>query len=230
VRPDFERQIKDPKIVRWVTLLAALVLLYDGIYSMFFDRIVGTDPLVWIDRTHAILVGTLLITFSISLFGVAWTGHPITAMSTGSITVGKLFSYAYCAAVGAFVFGLFLVRIVEHFDIRYVTGMVLCGAFLICVLFWTHREVRRSATSEIAKKHADQFLWSCMLFSMLSLSFGIALTALILYSADFTRTFGAVWFGALTCVGIYPVLRDAKRLADAVGQARSHLGRNSCTT
>jgi hypothetical protein len=86
---DFDRKIKDPKIVRWVTLLAALVLLYDGIDSIVFDRIVGSDPLAWIDRTRAILVGTLLITFSISLFAVAWTGHPITAMSTGSATVGS---------------------------------------------------------------------------------------------------------------------------------------------
>ena len=137
-------------------------------------------------------------------------------MSINSTTFRKLFADAYCAAVGSFLFGFFLVRIVEHFDIRYVTGIVLCGAFLICVLFWTHREVRRSATSETAGKHANQFLWSCIFFSMLSLSFGIALTALILYSADFTRTFGAVRFGALTCVGIYPVLRDAKRFADAV--------------
>jgi high-affinity Fe2+/Pb2+ permease len=188
-----------------------------GSTAFFFDRIVGSDPLAWIDRTHAILVGTLLITFSISLFAVAWTGYPITAMSIDSTAVRKLFAYAYCVAVGSFVFGLFLVRTIEHFDIRYVTGMVLCGAFLICVLFWTHREVRRSAISETAGKHADQFLWSCIFFSMLSLSFGIAVTALILYSADFTRTFGAVWFGALTCVGIYPVLRDTKRLADAVG-------------
>jgi len=48
--------------------------------------------------------------------------------------------------------------------------------------------------------------------------------------ADFTRTFGAVWFGALTCVGIYPALRDAKRLADGVGQAGSHLGTDSRNT
>jgi hypothetical protein len=104
--------------------------------------------------------------------------------------------------------------------IRYVTGMVLCGAFLIYVLFSTRREVRRSATSEAGEKHADQFLWSCIFFSMLSFGFGIAATALILYSADFTRTFGAVWFGALTCVGIYPALRDAKRLADGVGPSQ----------
>jgi hypothetical protein len=139
-------------------------------------------------------------------------------MSTNSTTFRKLFADAYCAAVGSFVFGLFLVRTIGHFDIWYVIGMVLCGAFLICVLFSTRRDVRRFATSE--KKHADQFLWSCIFFSMLSFGFGIAVTALILYSADFTRTFGAVWFGALTCVGIYPVLRDAKRLADAIGPSQ----------
>jgi uncharacterized membrane-anchored protein len=141
-------------------------------------------------------------------------------MSTNSTTFRKLFADAYCAAVGSFVFGLFLVRTIEHFDIRYVAGMVLCAAFLIFVLFSTRHEVRRFAISQRAEKHADQFLWSCIFFSMLSFSFGIAVTALILYSADFTRTFGAVWFGALTCVGIYPVLRDAKRLADAAGPSQ----------
>ena len=141
-------------------------------------------------------------------------------MSTNSTTFRKLFADAYCAAVGSFVFGLFLVRTIEHFDIRYVAGMVLCAAFLIFVLFSTRHEVRRFAISQRAEKHADQFLWSCIFFSMLSFSFGIAVTALILYSADFTRTFGAVWFGALTCVGIYPLLRDAKRLADAIGPSQ----------
>jgi hypothetical protein len=125
--------MKDSQKVRWVTLLAALVLLYDGIDSMFFDRVVGSDPLAWIDRTHAILLGTLLITFNIGLFVVAWTGQPITAMNTGSTIVGKLFSCAFCAAVGAFVFGLFLVRTTKLFDSRYVAGMVLSGAFLLCV-------------------------------------------------------------------------------------------------
>jgi len=137
-------------------------------------------------------------------------------MTTSSTIFRKLLAYAYCAAVGSFVSGLFVIRTIEHFDIRYIIGMVLCGVFLICVLFST-REVRRFATSEEAEEHADQFLWSCIFFSMLAFGFGIAMTALILYSADFTRTFGAVWFGALACVGVYPVLRDAKRLADAVG-------------
>jgi hypothetical protein len=93
----------------------------------------------------------------------------------------------------------------------------LSNAFLIFVLLWTWRAGRRLAASEAAKRHATQFLWSCIFFSMLSFSFGSAVTGVILYSADFTRTSIAVWLGALTCVGIYPVLRDAKGLANAAG-------------
>jgi hypothetical protein len=91
------------------------------------------------------------------------------------------------------VFGLFLVRTIKQFDSRYVTGMVLSGAFLISVLFWTRRAGRRLATSDTAKKHAGEFLWSCIFFSMVSLGFGMAVTAVILYSADFMRTFNAGW-------------------------------------
>jgi hypothetical protein len=211
------REMEDSKTVRWVTLLAALVLLYDAIDSMFFVRVADSDPLAWIERTRAILVGVLLITVSASLFVVAWTGRAITAIST---TLGKLLSYAFCVGVGAFVFGLFLVRTIEHFDSRYVAGMVLCGAYFIAVLFWTRREVRRLAVSETAKERAGQFLWSCIFISIDSWAFGVALTAIILYSADFTRTFGAVFFAAIPCIGIYPVLRDAKRLADAVGPSQ----------
>jgi hypothetical protein len=120
---NLNRERKDPKKVRWgYTLLAALVLLYVGIDSMFFDSIAGSGPLTWIDRTHAILLDTLLVTISISLVVVAWTGRPIGALNTNSTTVGKLFAYAYCAAVGAFVFGLFLVRTIMHFDSRYLAG------------------------------------------------------------------------------------------------------------
>jgi hypothetical protein len=122
------------------------------------------------------------------------------------------------------MFGLLLVGTNGHFDNRYFTGMVLCAAFLIFVLFWTRRVVRRLAASEMAREHATQFLWSCIFFSMLSFSFGMTVMGVILYSADFTRTTIAVWFGALTCLGIYPVLRDTKRLADAVGPSHINSG------
>jgi hypothetical protein len=72
---------------------------------------------------------------------VAWTGPPVTATDDNSTNTGKLFSYAFCAPAGAFVFGLFLVRSIQHLDGRYVAGMVLSGAFLVAVLFWTRREV-----------------------------------------------------------------------------------------
>jgi hypothetical protein len=81
--------MKDPKRFRWLTLLAALGLLYVGIDRMFFDKIVGSDPLARIERTLAILVGALLVPLSISLFVAAWTGRPLAAMNTNSIK-GKL--------------------------------------------------------------------------------------------------------------------------------------------
>jgi len=58
---NFNREMKDPTRIRWLTLLAALGLLYVGIDRMSFDRIVGSDPLARIERTLAILVGTLLV-------------------------------------------------------------------------------------------------------------------------------------------------------------------------
>src|SRR6202035_4164201 len=94
------REMKDPKRVRWLTLLDALGLLYVGIDRMFFDRTSGSDPLARIERTLAILAGTLLVTVSTSLFVAAWKGRPLTAMNTNS-TKGKLLAHAFCAAPSA---------------------------------------------------------------------------------------------------------------------------------
>ncbi len=85
------------------------------------------------------------------------------------------------------------------------------------VLFWTRRALRRLATGEIVKKHAGQFLWSCIFFSMLSLMFGMAVSGYVWFSTDFMRRFGVVFWSAMTAVAIYPVHRDAKRLAEAAG-------------
>ena len=137
-------------------------------------------------------------------------------MSTSAITVVKLCAHACCGAVGAFVFGLCLASTIEHFDILYLAVTILFGIPVVSDWFWTRREVRRLAASETANKHATQFLWSYIFFSMLSSGFGIAVMAAIFQSGDFTRTFGAIFFGALTCAGIYPVIRDAKRLTDTV--------------
>ena len=137
-------------------------------------------------------------------------------MSTSSSIVGKLLAHACCAALGAFVFGLCLASTIKQFDGLYLVLTVLFGIPLIADLLWTRRQVRELAANETANEYATQFLWSSVFFSMLSSGFGVAVMAVILQSADFIRTFGAVWFGALTCVGTYPLVRDAKRLGDAV--------------
>lgn len=52
---------------------------------------------------------------------------------------------------------------------------------------------------------------------MISLSLGMQVSAFVWYGSDFIRRFGVVFWSAITAVAIYPVLRDAKRLADAAG-------------
>src|SRR5271156_6828291 len=94
--------MKDLKIIRLLSLLAALGLLYVGIDRVFFDKIAGGDPLSWIQRILTIVVGILLSTVSVSLFVVAWRGRfPVTAVHTNSLTE-KLLAHAFCAAPSAF--------------------------------------------------------------------------------------------------------------------------------
>ena len=213
--------MSDPKEIRLLSVLAALGLLYVGIDRVFFDRIVGGDPLSWIQRILSIVVGILLSAVSVSLFVIAWRGRfPVSAMNTNSIAE-KLLAHAFCAAPSAFVFGVFLIRATRYRNILDFAVVVLFGASLMFVLFWTRRAVRRLATGEIANKHAGQFLWSCIFFSMLSFALGMAVAGYFWFSADFLQTFSVVFWTAMTAVGIYPVRRDAKRLADAV--ASSHI-------
>ena len=134
----------------------------------------------------------------------------------------KLLADACWPAVAAFVFGLCCGRLLllAQDGLSTSASMVSAstaffGAVLIFVLFWIRRAVRRRAATETAKEIASQFLWSCIFFSMISSTFGVFVSGLIWYSHDFIRTAGAVWFGLLTCVAIYPVRRDAKRLADS---------------
>jgi hypothetical protein len=213
--------MKDLKEIRLLSLLAALGLLYVGIDRVFFGRIVGGDPLSTIQRILTIVVGILLSAVSVSLFVVAWRGRlPVTAMNTNSIAQ-KLLGYAFCAAPSAFVSGVFLVRTIKYLNILDFTVVVLSGASVAFALFWTRREVRQLATGEIANKHAGQYLWSCIFFSMLSFMFGMAVSGYVWFGTDFMRRFGMVFWSAMTAVAIYPVRRDAKRLADAV--ASSHI-------
>jgi len=63
--------MKDLKAIRLLNLLPALGLLYVGIDRVFFDKIVGGDPLSWIQRILSIVVGILLGALGVSLFVVA---------------------------------------------------------------------------------------------------------------------------------------------------------------
>ena len=132
---------------------------------------------------------------------------------------GRLLAHAFGAAPLAFVIGLFLVRATKDADLADVA--VLSGLALMVVLFRTRRWVRRLAAGETAKPHAKQFLWSCLFLGMISLGFGMQVAGFAWFSTDFMRTFGAVFWAALTAVATYPVRRDAKRLADAAGQGRT---------
>jgi hypothetical protein len=213
--------MKDSKNIRLLSLLLALGLLYVGIDRVFFDRIEGSDPLSWIQRILTIVIGILLSAVSVSLFVVAWRGRfPVIAKNINSVTE-QLLTYAFCAAPSAFVLGVFLVRTIKYLNILDFTLVVLSGASLMFALFWTRRAVRRLATGEIANKHAGQFLWSCIFFSMLSFMFGMAVSGYVWFSTDFMRTFGVIFWCAMVAVAIYPVRRDAKRMADAVASSRS---------
>jgi len=213
------RPERSSKEVQWLTLLAALGLLYVGIDRMFFDRIVGDDPMADVVKVLSIVVGCLLSALGISLF-VAALRERFSVTAINSIK-GKLLTDASCAAASALVFGFCLVRAIKHFDSLYLTVMVLFGASLIADLLWTRREVRRFAAGEIANNAATQFLWSCIFFSVLSFGLGMALSGFVWFSTDFIPMFNVVFWSAMTGVAIYPVLRDAKRLADAASPSQS---------
>src|SRR5260370_31459723 len=138
-----------------------------------------------------------------------------------SIT-GKLLVDAFGAALMAFVFGLCLGHtLIKQFDSLYFTGMVLSGALLIFVLFWTRRAVRpldtaKHSTSETARKSARQFPASCFFFTVITATFGVAASGVVWYSSDFIRTFGVICFAGLTRVALLCVRRDATRVKDAV--------------
>lgn len=222
--------MKELREIRLLNLLAALGLLYVGIDRVFFDRVAGSDPLSTIQRILTIVVGVLLSALSVSLFVFAWRGRfPGTAMNTNSFTE-KLLAHAFSTAPSAFVLGVFLVRTTRHLNILDFTVVFLSGASLVFVLFWTRRGVRRLATGEIANKPAAQFLWSCVFFSMFSFMFGMAVSGYVWFSTDFMRTFGLVFWSVMMAVAIYPVRRDAKRLAGALASSRITSAQNDPRT
>ena len=130
---------------------------------------------------------------------------------------GKLMTHAFSGAFAAFTFGLCLGHtLIKHLDGVYSTGMFLAGVALVCVLFWTHGVVQRIAMSEASRQSAWQFLWSCVFFAMISGMFGLQVSGVTWFSTDFLRKFGFVFWGLMMLVAIFPVRRDARRLAKAV--------------
>jgi len=167
-------------------------------------------------------IGLLYVGIDRVFFARIVGGDPLSIIQRIlTIVVGIMLAHAFCAAPSAFVFGAFLVRTLKYSNILDFTVVVLSGVSLMFVLFWTRRTVRRLATGEIANKHASQFLWSCIFFIMLSFMFGMAVSGYVWFSTDFLRSFGVVFSSAMVAIAIYPVHRDAKRLADAV--ASSHI-------
>ena len=143
----------------------------------------------------------------------------MTARNTNSIK-RKLLAHAFSTALGAVVVGLCLVRTIKRFDSLYLAVMILFGGVLISGLLWTRRELRGLAAGETAKKHASQFLWSCTFFSMLSLILGMAVSGFNWISTDFVPRLNVVFWVTLMGLAIYPLRRDAKRLADAAGPSQ----------
>jgi len=129
----------------------------------------------------------------------------------------KLMAYAFGGALAAFTFGLCLGHtLLKHLDNVYSAGVVLSVAALVAVLILAHRAIQRLVVNEASRKNAQQFLWSCIFFAMISAMFGLQVAGMSWFSTDFLRKFGFVFWGLMTCVAIFPVRRDAKRIADAV--------------
>ena len=130
---------------------------------------------------------------------------------------GKLMTHAFSGALAAFVFGLCGGHtFIKHFDRVYSPGMALAGVALVFVLFRTRHFMKRFAVSEASLQSARTFLWSCVFFAMISSMFGLQVAGVSWFSADFLRKFGFVFWGLLTGVAIFPVRRDARRVANAV--------------
>ena len=140
-------------------------------------------------------------------------------MKTSSVK-GKLLVDAICAAFSASVFGFCFVPATRQFDGLALAAALVFGGCLIADLLYTRYEVRRLAASETARKAATQFLWSCVFFSMLSFGLGMAASGWNWFSTDFMRKINLIFWGAMTVIAIFPVRRDAKRLADAAGSGQ----------
>ena len=132
---------------------------------------------------------------------------------------GKLMVHASCGALAAFVFGLAAGHIfIKHLDNVYLPAAVVSGAALVFVLFRTHSTGRLLSVSAASQNSARQFLWSCVFFAMISAMFGLQVAGVSWFGTDFLRKFGFVFWGLMTLIAIFPVRRDARRLANTAGR------------
>ena len=125
-------------------------------------------------------------------------------------------AHAICGALSALVLGLSLGRIlIEHRDIAYFGVAGVSGAAVVLSFIRTRHMVERLAASENVRKSARQFVWSCVFFAMISATFGLEASGIPWLPSDFLHKVGFIFWGAMTLVAIFPVGRDARRLASA---------------
>ncbi len=132
----------------------------------------------------------------------------------------KALTDAFYTSLVAFVFGMSLGRSLEQSDSSYIAATIVTGAFLIFAIFWTCRATRRVtstkyATSLTAKKTSRQFLIYCIAFATNAGTFGITVAGAI-WKSDIYYVYSAVFWAGLTCVSIFCILREAKRLTAAL--------------
>jgi hypothetical protein len=100
--------------------------------------------------------------------------------------------------------------------------MVLASALITITLLLTRRSVHglaggSLATNESARLGIRQYLFSCAIFSLNAASFGVVVSGSIWGTlANSMVIFMVVFWGAIVCIGTYPVHRDAKRCVSAL--------------
>ncbi len=128
----------------------------------------------------------------------------------------KLMAHAGCGALAAFACGFCAGHtFIEHVDSVYSPAMALAGLAAVFALFWTYHTLKRFVVSETSWQSARQFLWSCVFFAMISAMFGLQVSGVGWFSIDFLRRFGFIFWGLMTVVAIFPVRRDARRVANS---------------
>ncbi len=120
------------------------------------------------------------------------------ALKTNSMT-RTLLAHSFRAALSAFVLGLYLIPAL--------------AVVLVFFLIGTRRMSSRLGDSAAIVTTARQYLWSCIFFCMDALLFGETISG-IFWNGTGLIFIGAI-MAALTCVALYPMQRDAKRLAGA---------------